>query len=65
MLLAGYLQGIEYTAADDKILNREITGVTSDSRQIKKDCIFVCIKGGKFDGHSMAAQAVTEGAAAV
>ncbi|MEG0853813.1 MAG: UDP-N-acetylmuramoyl-L-alanyl-D-glutamate--2,6-diaminopimelate ligase [Angelakisella sp.] len=65
MKLAEYLTGIQYTMNDQKLLDTQITGITSDSRQVKKGCIFVCIKGGKFDGHTAAPQAVAEGAAVV
>lgn len=65
MTLANYLQGITYTASPQVSLTSQVTDITSDSRQIKKGCLFVCVKGGKFDGHSAAAQALDEGAAAV
>ncbi len=43
----------------------EITAVTDDSRRIVGGCIYVCVKGERFDGHSAAAQALEQGAAAV
>lgn len=43
----------------------EITAVTCNSKQITKGCLFVCIKGVKFDGHSFAQEAVLAGAAVV
>ncbi|MBR1864096.1 MAG: UDP-N-acetylmuramoyl-L-alanyl-D-glutamate--2,6-diaminopimelate ligase [Ruminococcus sp.] len=46
--------------------DREITGVISDSRA--KECegkVFVCIKGGTFDGHDAAAQMLEKGCSAV
>lgn len=43
----------------------EITRVTADSRQVTPGCLFLCLKGMRFDGHSAAAQAVKDGAAAV
>lgn len=45
--------------------NLEISRVTSDSRQITPGCLFVCIAGARFDGHSAAEQVLKEGAAAV
>ena len=42
-----------------------VSGVTSDSREIEKDNVFVCIEGENFDGHSAAEKAVELGAAAV
>lgn len=65
MTLSRYLEGIAYTAAIGEPGTIEVTGVTSDSRQVKKGDIFVCIAGGKFDGHTAAAGAVADGAAAV
>ena len=43
----------------------EITFITDDSRKVKPGCLFVCIKGAKFDGHSVASQALANGACAV
>ncbi len=65
MTLQEYLKDISYTTDLTGLDQITITGVTNDSRQIKKGCIFVCIKGGKFDGHDAAAQAAAHGAAAV
>lgn len=45
-----------------EIENLEISQVTSDSRQITPGCLFVCISGARFDGHSVAGQALEEGA---
>ena len=65
MNLSQYLQGLSYTTSMTQIDHIEVQDVTADSRQIKKGGIFVCIKGGKFDGHSVAQQAVEQQAAAV
>ena len=43
----------------------EITTVTDDSRKVCDGCLFVCIEGNHFDGHSVAEQALENGAAAV
>lgn len=42
-----------------------IDKVVYDSRQIEKDCLFICIKGAKFDGHTKAAEAAEKKAAAI
>ena len=39
--------------------------VASDSRALPEGCLFVALKGPRFDGHAYAAQALAEGAAAV
>ncbi len=43
----------------------DITGITSDSREIKEGYAFVCIKGVADDGHNYAASAAQKGAVAV
>lgn len=43
----------------------DVTAVTDDSRKVCKGCVFVCIEGKRFDGHTVAAQALSQGAAAV
>ncbi len=42
----------------------EVSGVTSDSREVQQGFVFVCIKGGSFDGHSAAELLLQKGAAA-
>lgn len=43
----------------------EITKVVYDSRNIEEGCLFICIKGARFDGHSAAFEAAEKGAAAL
>ncbi|MDE5753188.1 MAG: UDP-N-acetylmuramoyl-L-alanyl-D-glutamate--2,6-diaminopimelate ligase, partial [Oscillospiraceae bacterium] len=61
MLLSRLLEDKAVTQLEDQ----EITGITDDNRRIQKNCIFVCIKGEKFDGHTVAGQALAQGAAVV
>jgi UDP-N-acetylmuramoyl-L-alanyl-D-glutamate--2,6-diaminopimelate ligase len=42
----------------------EIRGITHDSRAVKPGDLFVCLVGGKFDGHKFAGDALARGAAA-
>lgn len=42
-----------------------ISALVYDSRKVEKDCIFVCIEGMNFDGHSAAGEAARKGAAAL
>ena len=35
----------------------EVSDITDKSNEITKACVFVCIKGNHFDGHSVAKQA--------
>lgn len=43
----------------------EITGITDFTGNVTDGNIFVCVKGGKFDGHSAAADMLSNGAAAI
>ena len=45
--------------ADINIPDREISSVTDNTKKVRKDCIFVCVKGGSFDGHDAAAETVS------
>ena len=49
----------------EKLKNRQVSGVTSDTRTMTKDSLFVCIKGGSFDGHTAAEKMLAQGACAV
>lgn len=42
-----------------------ITGVSTDTREIKKGEVFIALKGENFDGHKFLAEAVNKGAACV
>ena len=61
MRLYELLDGIAQTALADA----EITGLTDDSRKVSEGCLFICVKGGSFDGHSVAEQMLEKGAYAV
>ncbi|MCR5207623.1 MAG: UDP-N-acetylmuramoyl-L-alanyl-D-glutamate--2,6-diaminopimelate ligase [Eubacterium sp.] len=62
MKLSELLKGIE---VKNGYTDKEIADVCSDSRLIDKDYLFICIKGATFDGHSVAAEMLEKGAAAV
>ncbi len=51
--------------AETKIGNIEISSVTDDTRKVTEGTLFVCVKGGSFDGHDAAAEMLEKGAAAV
>lgn len=63
MLLKNILSQIEYKG--NITLDDEISFVTSDSRKVEKNCIFVAIKGLKFDGHDHIEMAIKKGASYV
>lgn len=48
-----------------KLPDMEISSITDNTRKVQKDCIFVCVKGGSFDGHDAAAEMIEKGAALV
>lgn len=52
-------------AKDKGIENCIISLVTDNTENVCKDCIFVCIKGAHFDGHTAAEECINKGAAAV
>ena len=51
------LQEISYTCIRGKT-NCMITDVVYDSRKIKNNCMFVCLKGNKYDGHDFINDAI-------
>ncbi len=40
----------------------ETTGVCTDTRNILKDCLFICLKGENFNGNTFAEEAINQGA---
>ncbi len=46
-------------------LGQSATGITTDSRNLKKDEVFVALEGDKFDGHDFGELAVKKGAIAL
>lgn len=61
MKLSELLKGIE---VKNSYTDCEITDVTQDSRVAGEGCLFVCIKGNTFDGHSAAKEVLEKGAGA-
>lgn len=62
MKLSEILKGIK---TKNDYTDCEIADVVQDSRSAGEGCLFVCIKGNTFDGHSAAREVVQNGAAAV
>ena len=48
-----------------KLLSREISDITNDSRKAKAGMLFFAIRGANSDGHDYAAQVAEQGAAAI
>ena len=61
MRLEELLSGLEYTCIRGSV-DREVTGVVYDSRKVEEGCLFLCIEGANFDGHSFAAEVAQKGA---
>lgn len=51
--------------AETRIGDTEISSVTDDTRKVMEGSLFVCVRGGSFDGHDAAAEMLEKGAAAV
>ena len=49
---------------DDALLDREISAITTDSRKIEKDCLFVPIVGERVDAHRFIPDVMAKGALA-
>ncbi len=62
MKLEALVKELEYVGAFE---NAEVSFITDNSRNIKENCVFICIEGKHFDGHTKAAEALENGAAAV
>ena len=60
--LAEATHGRVFNAED--LLDVEITSIVTDSRKVRDDCLFICIKGERADGHDFAQFAVENGAIA-
>lgn len=52
-------------AVPKKTAATTFSGIVTDTRQISAGCLFVALKGERFDGHAFAAKAVEAGAAGV
>ena len=63
MKLSTLLEKIPAVYSGDK--NAEISAIVSDSRKLCGGCAFVCIKGGRHDGHEFVKEAVEAGAVAI
>lgn len=62
MLISQILQDVDVLNTYN---DREITDVTDKSGNIKEGCVFVCVEGARFDGHTFAEKALELGAKAV
>ncbi len=63
MYLQQILNGVSYHAIGTG--NPEIVSLACDTSQVKKGCLFFCIKGAKHDGHDSFRKAIGDGAVAI
>ena len=63
MKLSALLQDVE--TKEVYTFNPEITNVTDDTSKVRRNGLFVCIKGSKCDGHTCAQTAIDRGAEVV
>ena len=61
MTLEGLLKGITYEIIKGT-KEIEVSGVVYDSKKVEKDCLFLCIRGANFDGHSLVCDVIENGA---
>lgn len=58
------LENITYTCTHGS-LEKDVQNVCYDSRKVTEDCLFICITGTKFDGHSVASEVIVKGASVI
>lgn len=59
------LQAAEFACGELRGFDGTIRHITTDSRTITKDCLFVALRGDRFDGHGFIEQAWEKGACTV
>lgn len=59
------LKEIAYALGADATGNADITNICIDTRKITEGCLFICIRGERFDAHIFAQEASQKGASAL
>lgn len=65
MKLRELLEGVTVTECSDGVLDREIAGISGDSREDLRGKAFLCLAGEHFDGHDYIGRAIEGGAAVI
>ena len=65
MTVGELFSGIDNITLPDELNSIPVLGVTSDSREVEKGFVFVCVKGEHFDGHTKAEEMLQKGATAI
>ena len=58
------LKGLSYEVINGTE-EAKVTKVVYDSRKIEEGCLFICVQGANFDGHSVACEAISKKAACI
>src|SRR2546425_8957931 len=64
MKLAEIVKQCEALAVDGRV-DRDITGITYDSRRVAPGNLFVAVRGARTDGHRFISSAIDRGATAI
>ncbi len=56
---------LEGTGVATALPDSEITALTDDSRRVTAGCVYACLRGEHFDGHTVAGEALEKGACVV
>lgn len=64
MALSELLDRVEYTCVSGT-LDRFVNAVVYDSRKVEEGCLFICVTGANFDGHTFVEEVVSKGAKAI
>lgn len=59
------LQDLDYQVVQGNIDNINVNELVYNTAKVKKECMFVCIKGATFDSHTVAAEAAKSGAVVI
>lgn len=65
MKIKKLLKGIKYRPIEPCSLDKEISGIATDHRKVKKGDVFIAIKGENFDGNDYVDEAIKNGASVV
>ena len=65
MKLRELLNGLKFIHMDGEVLDKEVSSIEYDSRNVKKNSLFIAIKGFNVDGHKFIKDALNKGAIAV
>ena len=64
MNLQQLLRHVNIISTDGR-LNRNISGIASDHRQVQSGYVFICYEGVSVDGHTFIPQAIQNGPSAI